>query len=1062
MNTLRKKVNKIYMSESKRKTIKLPRKLGKIKIKKKIETINPSRKKTIKKTKITKKLKKLKIIYRKKEEMNKKFIDLLSRLENLMKMKGEVFRARAYQKAKESIMAYPEKITSIEQIRGLPGIGETIIKKFNEFNKTGTLKLLEREKNHPRYIFAEVYGIGPKKAKELSDMGLTNIAELRERKDELLNDVQKKGLFYYEDILKRIPRAEIKDYEKEFIKAFNKVKKEGDQFEILGSYRRGAKTSGDIDVVITNKNNDKSIFDKFIKELQKENIIVELLSKGSTKSLTVGKLPNYSTNRRLDFMYSKPDEYAFALLYFTGSMAFNVVQRRRAIELGYTMNEHGLYKLVGDKKKVKGARLDREFPTEKSIFDFLGLVYKSPTQRTSGREVILKPEHPEGETKSNQQTSLKKSTKKKTLRIKVPKTLKNKKVKLTTKNSSSTHIKSKWKQLQQEGISVVSSFSEKDVCDMVRFASDAYYNDQPIVSDNVFDILKEYGQKTYPNNPCFDEVGAPTNKKKVKLPFQMHSMDKIKPDTNALPKYIKKYPGPKVVSAKLDGISVLYSGGKLYTRGKATHGMDISYMIPYLVLPSRKDVTLRGELLIRETLFQEKYSSEYKNSRNMVAGVVNSKKREQNKWNDLDFVAYEVIVPELKPSEQMLWLKENGVITVLNETVNEISNEMLSELLVNWRSNYEYSIDGIIVNDDKKHPRRNKNPDYAFAFKMVLGDQIAEVKVVDVIYTASKDGYLKPVVRVEPVNIRGATIEFVTAHNAKFIKDNNIGVGAIIQLIRSGDVIPKIQNVIQGADEPMMPKGDWSWNETKVDAILNSTVDNESVLQKNIEFFFKKLDIKGIGPGNVKKMIRAGINTVPKILKATKEELLTVDGFKEKTVNKIRTNIDNTISNSSLVMIASASNIFGRGLGSSILRNIIHEYPNIFESGESNATKIEQIAKVENIGSKRAERFVKNIPNFISFLEESNLTGKLNEQIGQNVDTNHPLFQKKIVMTGFRDKPLKTLLTEIGAKIGSSVSQNTFVVLVKDLDEETGKVEDAREKNIPIMQVDDFRKKYNL
>jgi DNA ligase (NAD+) len=209
-------------------------------------------------------------------------------------------------------------------------------------------------------------------------------------------------------------------------------------------------------------------------------------------------------------------------------------------------------------------------------------------------------------------------------------------------------------------------------------------------------------------------------------------------------------------------------------------------------------------------------------------------------------------------------------------------------------------------------------------------------------------------------------------------------------------------------------------------------------------------------------MIRAGINTVPKILKATKEELLTVDGFKEKTVNKIRSNIDNTISNSSLVMIASASNIFGRGLGSSILRNIIHEYPNIFESGESNATKIEQIAKVENIGSKRAERFVKNIPNFISFLEESNLTGKLNEQIGQNVDTNHPLFQKKIVMTGFRDKPLKTLLTEIGAKIGSSVSQNTFVVLVKDLDEETGKVEDAREKNIPIMQVDDFRKKYNL
>ena len=1051
------------MSESKRRTIKLPRKIGKIKIKKKIETIKNTRNKVVLKPKTRKKLKKLKIKIKRKEMLNEKYTDLLTRLENLMKMKGEVFRARAYQKAKETIMAYPEKITSIEQLRGLPGIGETIIKKFNEFDKTGTLKVLEREKDNPRYIFAQVYGIGPKKAKELADMGLSSISELRERKDELLNDVQKKGLKYYDDIIKRIPRSEIVDYEKAFRKAFDKVKQPGDKFEILGSYRRGAKTSGDIDVAITNENNDKSIFDKFIQELQKEGILVELLSKGSTKSLTVGKLANYPTARRLDFMYSKPDEYAFALLYFTGSMAFNVVQRRRAIELGYTMNEHGLYKLVGDKKKTKGPRLNQPFPTEKSIFDFLGLVYKSPTERKSGREVIIKTSQspqPIGETKTSQKTSLKKSTKKKALKVRLPKTLKNRKIKIKSDNSK--NLKEKWQQLQKEGISIVSGFSEKDICAMVRLASDAYYNDQPIVSDNVFDILKEYGQTNYPNNPCFDEVGAPTNKKKVKLPFQMHSMDKIKPDTNALPKYLKKYPGPKVISAKLDGISVLYSGGKLYTRGKATHGMDISYMIPYLELPSRKDVTLRGELLIRESLFEEKYSAEYKNSRNMVAGAVNSKKREIEKWKDLDFVAYEVIVPQLKPSEQMAWLKDNGVITVLNQIVSEISNEFLSEILVDWRTNYEYTIDGIIVNDDKIHPRRNKNPDHAFAFKMVLGDQIAEVKVVDVIYTASKDGYLKPVVRVEPVNIRGVDIEYATANNAKFIKDNKIGVGAVIQLLRAGDVIPKIEAVIEPADEPMMPNVPWKWNETNVDAILETMDNNPVVLQKNIEFFFKKLDIKGVGPGNVKKMIKAGLDTVPKILKATKEELLTVDGFKEKTVNKIRTNIDTVIQNSSLVLIASGTNIFGRGLGSSLLRNIIHEYPNIFQSGESNETKVEQVARVENIGKKRAERFVENIPKFISFLEEANLTNKLNEQLGQNVDPEHPLFGKRIVMTGFRDKPLKTTLTELGAKIGSSVSQNTFVVLVKDLDEDTGKVEEAKEKNIPIMVVDEFRTKYNL
>ena len=1054
------------MSNSKRKTIKIPRKLSKIKILKpnKIESKTQKLKKTILNPQLRKKLKKVKIITKKRPMLNEKFIGMLTRLEELMKMKGEPFRARAYQKAKETLMAYPDPITSVDQIRGLPGIGETIIKKFIEYQKTGTLKAIEKEKNHPRYIFAQVYGIGPKKAKQLADMGLTTIAELREQQDELLNDVQKKGLRYYEDILKRIPRDEVKQYEQAFRKAFNKVKQPGDEFEILGSYRRGAKNSGDIDVAITNSNNNPQIFDKFINQLQKEGVIIELLSKGKSKSLTVGRLPNMPTARRLDFMYSKPDEYAFALLYFTGSMAFNVVQRQRAIDLGYTMNEHGLYKLIGSKKKTKGPRLNQPFPTEKSIFDFLGMVYKPPTERKSGKAAILKSSNPEptmvGETKKSHNISLKKSTKKKTLSLRIPKTLKNKK--LLKKTVKKERLIQKWTQLQKEGISVVKGFSEEDICAMIRLASAAYYNDQSFVSDNVFDILKEYGQTNYPNNPCFDEVGAPTNKKKVKLPFEMHSMDKIKPDTNALPKYLKKYPGPKVLSAKLDGISVLFSGGKLYTRGKATHGMDISYMVPYLQLPARKDITLRGELLIKEQLFQDKYSAQYKNSRNMVAGVVNAKKHESEKWEDLDFVAYEVIVPELKPSEQMSWLEENNVITVLHETVEQISNEMLSEILVDWRTNYEYTIDGVIVNDDKIHPRRNKNPDYAFAFKMVLGDQIAEAKVVDVIYTASKDGYLKPVVRIEPVVIRGVSIEFATANNAKFIKDNKIGVGAVIQMLRAGDVIPKIEAVINPADEPMMPKVPWKWNSTKVDAVLETIENNPIVLQKRIQFFFKKLDIKGIGPGNVKKMIKAGLNTVPKILKATREELLTVDGFKDKTVEKIRTNIDNVIANSSLVMIASATNIFGRGLGSSIIRNILHEYPNILESGESDETKINQIAQVENIGKKRAAKFIKNIPTFLSFLQEANLTQKLSEQLGQNVDPNHPLFEKRIVMTGFRDKPLKTALTELGAKIGSSVSQNTFVVLVNDEDEETSKTEEAKEKGIPIMLVDNFRKKYNL
>ena len=137
------------------------------------------------------------------KKYNEEFIDILDKLSNIMLKQGEPFRARAYQKAQETIMSYPEDITNPSQLKGLPGIGETIMDKLNEYVKTGTLAVLEREKTNPINILTDVYGIGPKKAKELVDKGIKTIEELRDRQDELfieLNDIQKVGLKYYEQI----------------------------------------------------------------------------------------------------------------------------------------------------------------------------------------------------------------------------------------------------------------------------------------------------------------------------------------------------------------------------------------------------------------------------------------------------------------------------------------------------------------------------------------------------------------------------------------------------------------------------------------------------------------------------------------------------------------------------------------------------------------------------------------------------------------------------------------------------------------------------------------------
>ena len=132
---------------------------------------------------------------------NDTFIDLMEQLSTIMLKHGEPFRARAYQKAQETILSFTDNILSPNVLKGKPGIGPTIMEKLEEYVKTGTLAILEREKTNPINILADVYGIGPKKAAELVEKGITSIEQLR-KNQQLLNDVQKAGLHYYEDILK--------------------------------------------------------------------------------------------------------------------------------------------------------------------------------------------------------------------------------------------------------------------------------------------------------------------------------------------------------------------------------------------------------------------------------------------------------------------------------------------------------------------------------------------------------------------------------------------------------------------------------------------------------------------------------------------------------------------------------------------------------------------------------------------------------------------------------------------------------------------------------------------
>ena len=1120
------------------------------------------------------------------------FIKLLNSLVTITKNQGEHFKSVAYSKAINELQKYLKSTQTSTEVLSyndlkklkLPNIGKTILEKYEEFLKTGTLEVVEREKTNPVNIFANIYGIGPIKAKELvTKKNIITLEQLRAQQDNiqenklpLLNTKQKIGLKYYEDLLKRIPRTEIEEFKELLTQNFsetlieNSETHENNSFEIVGSFRRNKSDSGDIDLIITSYNNNKSIFENFIKKLTAKHIVIELLSKGETKCLTIGKLlKDNAIPRRIDFLYSLPNEYAFSILYFTGSKEFNTAMRQHALNVDLTLNEHGFHKMsTSNSTRNKEEKITKFFKSEKDIFDFLCMEYKEPHERIDGDSIVLtlpideiktkilnyqtsiqeiqeepkqeiqeepqEPEEPEPikQEQEEPQEPIKQEIpeippQNKTLIIEPPleqkkkksETLKNQsqKPKVHTLKKNSKKITNEALQniekLKAEGITSLAILSVEELTHMLTEAINNYYasefKENTLLTDNIYDILREYILAKDPTNKVALEqhTQVKLDHTKVKLPYEMWSMDKIKPDTSALDKFKQTYKGPYVISAKLDGVSALYSTendqANLYTRGDGKYGHLINHLIPYLKLPTEKNITLRGELMIKEELFKLKYKGQFSNSRNFISGLVNRKtltQLEEQILEDIDFVTYEVLMPQnLTPSQQYNKAVELNTICVLNiQDINaeQLTNDYLSSKLLEYRTTYLYSIDGIICIDDNVYPRVSKNPDHAFAFKMVLTDQEIEAKVVDVLWTVSSNGLIKPRVQFEPVTIGGVSITYATGFNAKFIKDNNIGLGALVKLIRSGDVIPYIAEVLVPAQAPLMPNSteyEYIWNSTNIDIILVNNKTDPRVIEKTIIKFFKDLEVEGLGDKNVKKIIASGANTIEKIINASVEDLMKVEGFKQKMASKIHDSIKTQVKKATLAQLASASNIFGQGFAEKTINTILEAIPNILTSDLAEEEKVAQITAIKGFADKTARQFVKSIAQFNSFMEKIRPINEEQKELKETIEENelketieenelketieeselkeedqqsNSLKNKVLVLSDFgksvyTKKEITNEVIKLGGHVEATLTKETNILVVGNILKQTTKIVKAKKNDaIEIIQLDDFLKKY--
>jgi DNA polymerase/3'-5' exonuclease PolX len=323
-------------------------------------------------------------------DYKKLIIDALDILRKKEVANKEIFKSRAYQKVINQIRSLSKPITNYDDLKEITGIGEAIEKKIKEILETGTLRVAEEAKANYEIdaydALQAIYGVGPTKAKELISSHIKSIEDLRKAiksNPQLLNDKQKIGLNYYEQLKERIPHSEILDHNY----VIDKFLPGKFIYEIVGSFRRMAPTSGDIDVLIRIPHNMSQttatkLFHEYISILQKNGYIKEILALGDKKCMAIASI-NGSIARRLDLLLTPENEYPFAILYFTGSDKFNVAMRKYALEKGYTLNEHRLEKLKPTAKPVP-----ENIKSEADIFKFLNLVYVEPVNRIDEQNIV--------------------------------------------------------------------------------------------------------------------------------------------------------------------------------------------------------------------------------------------------------------------------------------------------------------------------------------------------------------------------------------------------------------------------------------------------------------------------------------------------------------------------------------------------------------------------------------------------------------------------------------------------------------------------------------------------
>lgn len=627
--------------------------------------------------------------------------------------------------------------------------------------------------------------------------------------------------------------------------------------------------------------------------------------------------------------------------------------------------------------------------------------------------------------------------------------------------------------------------SISDLVNKLNYYNQMYYTlEGSPISDIQFDMLVDVLKKRDPKNKWFN------NKMSKLLPYQMNSLNKIKYEKDK--KIFDRFFNPDkeyLNTDKLDGVSCLiYKNNDTLVLFKKTDKDDPSIITKFFqyidfnnadfeAIPN--GIGIRGELII--SIEKRKKITEYDGLiRNIVTALTNVKTDKFNEKYDqlIEFIAYSVYeVGKRNLENDYKYLESLGFKTPKRTFIKNLTFEKLNDYLNERRIESEYPIDGIVITENEfEFIDDVDNPKYSYAFKNI--NEVVETTVKEIIWKKGLHKYLNPVAVLDPVKIHTPDNSFIvirnaSAHNAAFVVENGLGPGAVVNIIRSGDVIPYIYSTKKKV-EPQLPDVDYYWTSTKKQIVSNEPHDKNDDIEI-ITHFFKTMGVKGISKPTVEKIYDFGYTSISDIMNVDRTVLYDIPGLGAKSIDKIFNGLYSSLESCNLSKFMDASGIFDRGIGEKKIESILKEYPDILE-WENKSDIYDAVIKIPGFSIVSTEKFIKGISSFLLFKLESNYdrwcsNSKImdirNQEILENTmkileqDTSSPLYGKIIVFTKMRAKgDVLEKIKKMGGIIADDVTQKTNIVVYKDGSGETNSVKKGLKYGAKIYSFSEFNDYY--